>query len=494
MNSVYLLIKSLAAVLLLSIIIPRVQGKTQLFQLTSIETGLCLQIQRSKGVLVSCTTKHDNQARNTIFLLSTDSYGNQKLEIFGTGKCLDKIYYNSTTSNLCYSECDNRKGIKWKINTLDGSVSEDLGRSCIFKDFSGGAFVHRCLDGFEKFKVHILGDRFQLQSKRYGDCLAGDKFMNCAFSPAYFTTGFPGEYSIHVFENSNKCLVRDTCNSDLSNVHLDDCSHCGASQWSIAELKVGEDQMRNCIYRDINNNNTILRPCSDNFEKLSIIIIYNFYDHYILKRDDGRPEYPLPDPAVYLRGNLANGLLGIKLFKYIGREVQPTMELEFVHTNFLISDNSLPYIITHVHTSISYSISQSIYNVVPRIAANIGLIPQLNIRYGSSDGFTNFSGLLSHFVNNPHGVPVQGYTQATINQLKQSLDRYTSMYPDYPEHAYDNGEKVQWFLDYLYAKTGERLYWTTAQYKGLYSNGAPRKAIISYMFIITSVIIIIIHM
>ena len=82
MNSVYLLIKPLAAVLLLVIIIPRVQGKTQLFQLTSIETGLCLQIQRSKGVFVYCTTKHDNQARNTIFLLSTDSYGNQKLEIF----------------------------------------------------------------------------------------------------------------------------------------------------------------------------------------------------------------------------------------------------------------------------------------------------------------------------------------------------------------------------------------------------------------------------
>ena len=288
----------------------------------------------------------------------------------GTGKCLDKIYYNSTTSNLCYSECDNRKGIKWKINTLDGSVSEDLGSNCIFKDFSGGAFVHRCFDGFEKFKVHILGDRFQLQSKRCGDCLAGDKFLNCAFSPAYFTTGFPGEYSIHVFENPDTCLIRDTCNSDLSNVHLDDCSHCGASHWSIAELKVGEDQMSNCINRDINNN-TILRPCSDNFEELSIIIISNFYDHYILKRDDGRPEYPLPDPAVYLRGNLANGLLGIKLFKYIGRGVQPTMELEFVHTNFLISDKSLPYIVTHVHTSIPYSTSQSIFDIVPRITTNM---------------------------------------------------------------------------------------------------------------------------
>ena len=493
MNSVYLLANVVAAVLLVVSVVPRVQGRTQLFQLSLIETDLCLQIQESKGVFVSCTTKNGNQASNTVFLLSTDSHRNQKIQLFGTGKCLDKINYNSTTSNLCYSECDNLRGINWKINTLDGSVSEDLGRNCIFKDFSGHALLHSCFDGFEKFKIHFLGDHFQLQSKKHEDCLAGDKFMNCALSPAYFTTGFPGEYSIHVFENPDKCLVRDSCNSDPSSIHLDDCLQCGAADWSIAELKlkVEDDGMSNCIYRDTNNN-TIFRPCSDDFEELNIIIIPNSYGHDILKRDES-PLYPDPNSAKYLTGNLTNGLLGIKLFKYFGRRGLPTMELEFVHTNFLISVQNLPYIITHIHTSIPYSNSSSIFNIVPRITANFSLITQINIRYGSTDGTTNYSGLISYYAKNPHGVPVRDYTQATINQLNQSLEMYSSKYPNYYEQFYNNGARgVQRFLDYLYSETMERrLYWTTVSSNDtrttVSSNDTQCKTL-SFVLIISSVI------
>ena len=163
---------------------------------------------------------------------------------------------------------------------------------------------------------------------------------------------------------------------------------------------------------------------------------------------NGKPKqrlYPNPDPAEYLSGILTNGLLGIKLFRYRGSEGQPTMELEFVHWNFLISVN-IPYIVTHAHTSLPYSTELSIFDIVPKIA-----------RYGSTDGYSRYDGLISYFVINPHGVPVSNDTQIIMNQLNQSLEMY-STYPSYHEHVYHgpgSSWDIQWFLDYLYVTTGK---------------------------------------
>ena len=123
--------------------------------------------------------------------------------------------------------------IHWSINT-DGSVREDTGKNCIYRDSSGHASVRHCSDGFEKFTRVFLGNRFQLKSAKHGDCVTGAVFANCSSAPTFYacqrTTRF-----------TTKCLDRKHCHFSTSNVRIFDCSHCGAIHWSIAYNQVGED-------------------------------------------------------------------------------------------------------------------------------------------------------------------------------------------------------------------------------------------------------------
>jgi len=153
MGLMYLLINALAVALFINLVPIEVQGKAQLFQLASVESNLCLQIKQDKGALVPCKTKHGDPEENTIFLVNTDLHENNKVHIFGTGKCLDKVQHDSSTSNLCYSECDQSGVIKWNISIINGSVSEGSNKNCIYIDSNGDAFVHQCSNGFAKFEA-----------------------------------------------------------------------------------------------------------------------------------------------------------------------------------------------------------------------------------------------------------------------------------------------------------------------------------------------------
>ena len=78
--------------------------------------------------------------------------------------------------------------------------------------------------------------------------------------------------------------------------------------------------------------------------------------------------YPKPDADGYLRGNLRDNLLGIKLFRYNYKQHEPTMEMEIVHKNFLPTTN-FSYMITHIHTNIKYDVepSEAIAKVINKI-------------------------------------------------------------------------------------------------------------------------------
>jgi len=189
------------------------------------------------------------------------------------------------------------------------------------------------------------------------------------------------------------------------------------------------------------------------------------FDHerYIEKRQDSLDNttdaslvYPNPDPTAYLAGNLANNFLAIKLFRFGG---DGTFELEIVHRNFLPLSGypNLVYIITHIHTKFVYSTSGSIVNIMNAIAANISLIPQYNIRYGANDSATNYDGLISNFVTNPRGVPVMSFTTATLQQLQSGLQTNMAMFPTYQQQSH-SGRYIQWYLDYLFASTNQRIY------------------------------------
>ena len=344
----HLLVKAYAAVLVLNLGLLMVQGQTKLFQLATVnEPNLCLQIQQERGVLVPCQTEHSEITENTIFFVDKDSHENCIIQLFKTGKCLG---YNSTTSNLCLSQCDKHEVIHWNINIVGGSVSEGSDNNCIYKDSKRDVSIHHCSDGFEKFKVLIVTD------------------------------------------------------DGVDILKLDDLA-------------------------DVNQKQQL---------------------------------YPKPDPAKYLRGNLGDNLLGIKLFRYYHKK-QPTMELEFVHKNFLLTDNNFSYLITHIHTNINYyslQRSEAISKVLNNITQSFNLVAQYNIRYGSSNSCIDYNGLYCNFTTNRKGQPVEKYTQATINQLMQGFQKLAHQYPDYHEQVYYNKttKANQWYLDYLYKSTGIHLY------------------------------------
>ena len=112
--------------------------------------------------------------------------------------------------------------------------------------------------------------------------------------------------------------------------------------------------------------NTAFTKMTEDLSLFTTALMFKFLtvgDHHVhtLKQDDlverfievsSRQLYPKPDIAGYLKGNLEDNLLGIKLFRYYYKKqpTLPTVEMEFVHKNFLPTNKNLSYIITHIHT------------------------------------------------------------------------------------------------------------------------------------------------
>lgn len=216
------------------------QSPEQFFQLV-VGNNTCLQIQSHYGEFTKCKDANGGFSPNTVFLLSGEGNGNLNIQIFGLGLCLDREHCHSSTSNLRISDCTHCGAIHWSINS-DGSVREDSGKNCIYRESNGQASVHHCSDGFTRFKRAFLGNRFLLKSVKHGDCVAGAYFNNCDSAPTFFTTGIPGYYRIHDYQDSKNCLDREHCHFSTSNVRLFDCGHCGAIHWSIANRNmVAED-------------------------------------------------------------------------------------------------------------------------------------------------------------------------------------------------------------------------------------------------------------
>ena len=281
-----------------------------------------------------------------------------------------------------------------------------------------------------------------------------------------------GHYKIQLFR-TGKCL---SYNSTTSNLCLSTCDKHELIHWNIAKILTGivyvsEGLDENCIFKDSSGDISI-HHCSDGYEKFKVITVVDHYDH-IIKEDDlvdsfsefkasPRQQFnPNPKPAEYLKGNLKDNLLGVMLFRYFYKR-KATMELEFVHRNFLHTSAELPYMITHIHTNIKYSDQspEAISKVINKITQNIKSITQYNIRYGSRGIWRRDDGFYYNFTANPKGVPVTGFTQSTINQLKQGFYNRANQYPDYHEQVYYSSKTkaYKWYLDYLYQSTGMYLY------------------------------------
>ena len=461
---------AVAAVLLLLPLKAQGRSPQQFFQLVA-QDKTCLQIWNSQGRFSSCGNTVGSFSPHTIFLLNGGTPGYLNIQLFGTAQCLDREHCHSSTSNLRYSECDHCGAIHWSINS-DGSVSENSQKNCIYKDSSGNAAVRHCSDGFEKFTRVIIGNRFLLKSLRHGDCLAEDKFENCDSAPTFYTSDLPGNYKIHVFLDSDKCLDREHCHSSTSKVRLYDCTHCGAVHWSIdSSYRVGEDEMKNCVNRGANNA-VIMKHCSDGYEKLYFDIIPNKAMHFLNYFDAA--QFRDPNARAYLQWNLSQRIRGAKLFKYVWQG-QATCELEIVHYlpngRFQEAHYSGEYMVTHIHTNIPYQNFLTIEYAVGRIATDISRITQYNIRYGMIDThwqhFGNFDGLYSQFVTNSRGVPVTGYTSNTIHQLERGLQHETYNWHQYYDSIYPGqNNDPQMHIDLFNGQNQAALYWPHTYYSG----------------------------
>ena len=464
----HLFVKAMAAVLFLLLLPLIVQGRSPIFQLVTWEENKCLQILEYGGTFVPCKDNSTTTfAKNTVFLANPNPPGNLKIQIFGTKHCLDREHCHSSTSNMRYSDCDHCGAVHWTIDINDGSVREDGTNNCIYND-SGNAYIHHCSIGFQKFIVSNLGDHFQLKSVRYGDCFAGDKFMNCVSAPTFYTTGLPGYLSIHLYRDpDNRCVDREDCHSSTSNIRLYDCSHCGAIHWTIALPLVAEDGLNNCINR-YGDNGTRMVHCTDSFEDLGVVIIPNNVSIAEKFMNNNPTQLSLqfsdPDPKKYFELELSSGLCGVRLSRCVDHGAimrEPVMELEFIHYLPYIIPNAR-YMVTRIHLNIPYSNSLSIFDTTNKMAKDNGLISMYKIHYGITDGsVTDNDGLLSNFVTNHGGVLTTGYTATTINELLQGL-RYSAFDNDqYYENFYigeNNG--YQWYLDYIAKESiSLPLYW-----------------------------------
>ena len=453
-------------VIFLSILPLVVQGQQQFFQLVAVTYNTCLQIRESKGTFVQC--KIDATfTENTVFLANPDLPGQLEIQIFGTKYCLDREHCHSSTSNLRYSACNHCGAIHWTINTTDGSVSEDGRNNCIYRNSNGDAYIHHCTEGFQKFYVSKLGKEFQLKSVKHGDCLAGDKFLNCATSPTFYTKGLPGYLSIHIFGDTSSCIDREHCHSSASNIRYYDCTHCGAIHWTISNQMVAEDGLKNCINR-YKVNDTIMKHCSDGFEEFHILIIPNNVS--IVDKFAGNNlvqtslQFSDLDIEKYLRWDLSKRLRGIRLSKCVDHQAEQTvMTLEFVHYLPYIIPNA-QYIVTRIHTNILYSDSTSILDTMNRIVKDSNLITGYYIQYGITDGsVTDNDGLLSNFVTNFRQCTT-GYTGSTISKLLRGIRNNAYNNDQYYESFYvGESNDYQWYLDFT-GYISEPLYWPKSLY------------------------------
>lgn len=456
----------MAAVLFLILLPLIVQGQPEppIFQLVTAEEGKCLQILEYGGTFVACKT-NSTYAKNTVFLTNPDPPGQLKIQIFSTKYCLDREHCHSSTSNMRYSDCDHCGAVHWTIDLNDGSVREDGYNNCIYND-SGNAYIHHCSIGFQKFIVSNLGNHFQLKSVTHGDCFAGDKFVNCASAPSFYTTGLPGYLSIHIYRDPNNyCIDREHCHSSTSNIRLYDCSHCGAIHWTLNIPIVAEDGLNNCVNR-YGDNGTRMEHCTDSFEAFSIIILPNnvsiVVDNSPIATSMRFSHLEILDPKKYFELDLSSGLRGVRLSRSISHGVrEPVMELELVHYLPYIIANA-QYMVTRIYLNIPYSNSLSIVDIMNRMAKDNDLISMYKIYYGTTDGsVTNNDGLLSNFVTSRGGVPTTSYTVTTINELLQGLKNSAFDNDRYYESFYigqNNG--YQWYLDFIAKESiSPPLYW-----------------------------------
>ena len=448
--------------LFLNLLLLVVEGQQQFFQLVTADDNTCLQIGEFKGTFVQCKVNSTTFTENTVFLTNPDSPGQLKIQIIGTQYCLDRSHCHSDISNLRYYACDHCGAIHWTINTNDGSVSEDGYNNCIYRDASGDAYIHHCSSGYQKFNVSKLGKQFQLKSVKYGDCLAGDRFLNCASAPTFYTTSLPGNLSIHIYNNPSSCIDREHCHSSTSDIRYSSCSHCGAIHWTIANQMVAEDGFNNCVNR-YRVNGTIMEQCSDGFENFNVIIIPNnisITDKFV--GNNLVPQVSEFDMRKYFEWDLSNGLRGVRLSQCVDHQMlQAVMELEFVHCLPYIIPNA-QYLVTRIHTNIPYSGSTSILDAMNRIVEDNSLITKYYIQYGITDGpVTNNDGLLSNFVANYRGMSTTGYTATTITQLLQGIKNSAYNNDQYHESFYvGQGSGYQWYLDFFSnGYISEPLYW-----------------------------------
>lgn len=463
----------LATVFLLSPLI--VQGQEtpqQFFQLVT-EDNACLQIESYYGGFAPCIHSDSGFSPNTVFLLNScgTTSGEYNIEVFGTGFCLYREhYFQSSTSNLRYSDCNHSGAVHWSINP-DGSVRQDSGQYCIYKDSTGQASVHQCSDGFEKFKQVLLGNRFQLKSKRHGDCVAGGKFTNCDVAPTFYTTDLPGNYKIRSSLAPDLCLDRERCNSSTSNVRLYNCTHCGALHWSINSKKmVGEDKMQNCVGRDANN--TLVERCAVSHEEIYYSIVPNKPPdtiRSIAANGITAVQFPNPSAKDYLRSNLSR-IRGAKLYPE-GKGASAVEIVHYLETPFQYGQYRCQYVIAHLNTSIYFDRNVTFRYIINAIAADSTQITMYSIRYGMTDSlwkdFGSNSGLYSLFVTNTDGVLLDDPTNATtITQLVKGLQAGTHNWDQYYVSVYPGQFDLQMHHDFFSGHSPAALYWSHSVYSG----------------------------
>lgn len=461
-----------AMLIVMTTLLLMVQGQSpqQFFQLVA-ENNSCLQMESYYGSFTPCIHSDGGFSPNTVFLLNYgDVPGNFNIEVFGTGQCLDREDCYSSSSSLRYSDCDHCGAIHWSINP-DGSVREDSGKNCIYKDAKGQASVHHCSDGFQKFTKILLGNRFLLKSKRHGDCVAGDNFTNCDIAPTFYTTGLSGNYNIHTSLAPEKCLDRVDCHSSTSNVRLYNCTHCGAIHWSISfENKVAEDEQQNCVNR-ATNNSLVIEHCAGAYKEIYYSIIPN---KPALPMTNGVDVTHFPDPNVndYLQSNLSR-IRGAKLFVQ-GKGACAIEIVHYLDKPFQYGQYTGQYMIAHLNTSIYLDSNLTFKYVMQQIAADNTIVTLYSIRYGMVDNlwqhFSNLYGLYSLFVTNLDGVLVNGYGYDTINQLVQGIQEGTYNWSQYNASFYQGQFDPQMHYDLFNGYSPAALYWSHSVYSGIGRN------------------------
>lgn len=404
--------------------------------------------------------------QSTIYFLNEDTAGNQNIVSFGTSQCLDREHCHGSKSNLRSSDCGHCGAKHWSIRN-DGSVSEDKGKNCIYSKSSTKAAVRHCKDGFERFNIRPLGDQFYIKSVKHGDCISEGNFINCGCAPTYFITGKPRSYNIRLSisgsTNGNICLDREHCHSSTSNLRYSECSHCGAKHWSIEGNEVGEDDMKNCVFRK-NNDVAHVRSCEDGYEELQYIIIPSETSEALQAKETSLANFfPTPNIDDYLTLNLENDCRGVRIFR---SSQDDTAEVEVVH--FLPSNQAVDvgqyhvqYMVTHIHTDIPYDVDYNSEFILERLSTDPSRITDMNIRYGGVHGpnHNNNDGLMSEFFTNTGSDTGNALPQQYFGRVASSI--YKGFKHATNDWTYrDSVYREQIFLSITPPTYHQPLYWS----------------------------------